>query len=449
MTAIPLLGGMAANPQAEFIESPPVNLEYIVMDNGISKGQFRAPSGVVTLVEHGGEDRGAVVWNGRHFRVIGEILVELTDGNFVVRGNVGGTGPVGLAYGFDRLAIRSSGKLFYFTTALVEITDIDLGMVNDMLWVDGFYMTTDGTSIIVTELNDPTQIEPLKYGSAEEDPDMVTGLMKVRGEVYVLGRYTIEILQNIGGNGFPFRVIDTATIPYGCVSASAKCEFAESFAFVGSKKSEALGVYIAGSGTAQKISTRALDRDLEKLPDPSVIEMESRSYLDEQRLLVHLPNKTWVFCLEASKRAEQSLWYVSTSEAKRAVEYNGQFYVGSPNKVGRLSHDISEQFGEPMEWQFQTSYLSNKGLGFILKAIELVGLPGRSSSEVAAFLSMSRDGEIWSNEAAVSMGAPGERGKRLHWRPRVNFSNFAMFRFRGHGLPGIAGIEADIEALAR
>src|SRR3546814_10891772 len=71
---------------------------------------------------------------------------------------------------------------------------------------------------------------------------MITGLIKVRGEVYITGRHTIEVLANVGGNGFPFAVVDGATIPYGCVSPSAKCPFAESFASVGSARNEALGV---------------------------------------------------------------------------------------------------------------------------------------------------------------------------------------------------------------
>jgi hypothetical protein len=86
---------------------------------------------------------------------------------------------------------------------LTHVTDTDLGPVVDMLWIDGYTMTTDGTSIIVTELNDPTSVLPLKYGSAEEDPDMVTGLIKARDEAYALGQYTIQVFQNVGGNGFP------------------------------------------------------------------------------------------------------------------------------------------------------------------------------------------------------------------------------------------------------
>jgi hypothetical protein len=87
----------------------------------------------------------------------------------------------------DRFSQRS---LWYYTPAdgLTQVTDEDLGLVIDGLWIDGYFMTTDGTYVVVTELSDPTQVQPLKYGSAEEDPDPVTGLLKYRDEAYVLGR---------------------------------------------------------------------------------------------------------------------------------------------------------------------------------------------------------------------------------------------------------------------
>jgi hypothetical protein len=107
---------------------------------------------------------------------------------------------------FQHIDRRSSDQLYYWDgTTLTHVTDTDLGPVVDMLWIDGYTMTTDGTSIIVTELNDPTSVLPLKYGSAEEDPDMVTGLIKARDEAYALGQYTIQVFQNVGGNGFPFQ----------------------------------------------------------------------------------------------------------------------------------------------------------------------------------------------------------------------------------------------------
>lgn len=451
MTAFPLLGGMAANNQAEFIDNPPVNLEPIMLDNKIAAGQFRASAGAETIAIGPGVDRGAIAYKGTHYRVMGTKLVSVANGVVTELGDVGGTGPVSMDYGFDRLIIRSGDKLFYYTDAgLAQVTDIDLGPALDALWVDGYTMTTDGTSLVVTELANNTAVEPLKYGSAEEDPDMVTGLAKVRGEVLVLGRYTIEFLQNVGGNGFPFQVIDNATIPFGCVSASAKTPFLESLAFVGSGRNEALGVYLTGSGTASKISSRALDRDLAALPDPSVIELETRTYLDEQRLFIHLPGKTWVYYHDASQRAQTLLWGIVNNQARHAVEMNGEFYVGNAEgvQIGKLTHGNSDVFGVQQEWAFTSGFIYNEGRGYIIKAVELIGLPGRSA-DARLFMSVSRDGQTFSQERVINGGKAGERSKRLQWRPLMHIANYCILRFRGHGLPGFTKMELDLEGLSR
>jgi hypothetical protein len=458
MPAIPLLGGMKATTQAEFVESPPVNLEPIILANGISNGQFRAMAGAVQKWTGQGVDRGAIVRSGRHYRISGTKLIEMAANGPVVIGDVGGTGPVSIDYGFDRVAVRSGTNMFYVTdTGLTQVTDPDLGPVLDLLWVDGYYMTTDGTSIVVTELSDPTAIEPLKYGSAEEDPDMVTGLMELGTEVHAFGRFTVQPFQNVGGNGFPFQAIRGAMVRYGCVSANAKCYFADTIAFVGSAKNEALGVYLLGSGTATKISNRALDLALAKIADPSVIECEARAYADEQRLLVHLPHETWVFHFEASQRGKDKLWTMATSgdvyRLRHAVELNGEFWVGDAisAKIGVLSHDTMTHFGDDVEWRFDTQFLHNAGFGFILKALELVALTGRGAFGEGhrAFLSLTRDGIGWSRERMVSTGAAGETRKRLVWRPLMRCGNYLGLRFRGFGkdLPGFVKIEADIEPL--
>lgn len=458
IATIPLLGGRAATEQAEFIDSPPVNLEPVALDNKIAKGQFRAPHGSVKALDGPGVDRGGVCWNGHHLRVMGTKLVEVAMGVATVLGDVGGDGPVTLDYGFDRVGIRSSESLFYWDgLALAQVTDADLGPVLDVIWVDGYFMTTDGTSMVVTELTDPTSVKPLKYGSAEEDPDMITGLIKFRGEVYALGRHTIQVFQNAGSSGFPFRQVRGATIPYGCVSASAKCLFAESFAFVGGGRNEGLGVYVAGQGTAIKISGRALGRALSKVSDPTGIECENRTYLGERRLMIHLPQETWTYLFEASRELGEAVWFIQRSgrgrayRLRHAVECNGSLFVGDTETgaLGTLSGDTSAHFGESVEWRFDTGFAHGDGTGYIIHSVELVGLPGRTPDDARAFLSISRDGETWGAERVIDLGGRGERRKRMQWRPHWRVPNYGSLRFRGydHAMPGFTKIVADVEPL--
>jgi hypothetical protein len=74
-------------------------------------------------------------------------------------GDVGGSGAVSLDYGFDRLAHPQRDQpLLLERVHAHQVTDVDLGPVLDMIWIEGFFMTTDGDLVIVTELSDPTSI---------------------------------------------------------------------------------------------------------------------------------------------------------------------------------------------------------------------------------------------------------------------------------------------------
>jgi hypothetical protein len=111
------------------------------------------------------------------YRVMGTKLVTVaSNGTVTVLGDVGGptTELVTMDYSFDVLAIASGGRLYYWipvnTTAtsvwnptapiLRQVTDPDLGVVLDFCWVDGYFMTTDGANLVVTELSDPTAGQP-------------------------------------------------------------------------------------------------------------------------------------------------------------------------------------------------------------------------------------------------------------------------------------------------
>lgn len=463
MTAIPLLSGITATESADFTLSYPVNMEPVPMKNGLSEGYLRTTPGATTFGTGTGIDRGGINWNGVLYRVMGTKLVSVSSaGAVTILGDVGGTGPVALDYGFDRLAINSGTSLYYWNgTTLVQVTDPDIGQVFDMLWFTGYFVTTDGTSIVVTDLADPTAVNPLKYGSAEEDPDMVEGLFKLRGELYALGRYTIQPFQNTGGSLFPFTAIPTATVPVGIVGPRAKCGFYQTLAFTGSGREEATAVYLLDGGNALKISTRAIDDELAKVADQSSITMESRMSRDERRLLVHLPDKTLVYMANASRIAGVPVWYIAVSglgldqqyRLQNAVLCYGKWICGdtASAQLGVLDESISTHFGDASGWRFDTMLLYNASKGGIVHSLELVGLPGRApvSAEPPAFMSTTLDGETWSMERACSTGKGGNRTKRVQWRPHRRFSNYMGVRFRGTspGVQGWAALNAEIEGL--
>ena len=257
---IPILNGIYTDSTPELRTAYPVNLVPVPNASGISNSFLRPGDGIVSNGTGPGIDRGGINWRDRLYRVMGTKLVEINSaGTVTTLGDVGGPTDqlVTFDYSFDQLAIASGGRLYYWNeTTLTQVTDPDLGVVLDFCWVDGYFMTTDGEFLIVTELTDPTQVNPLKYGSSEVDPDPVVALLKLRNEVYALNRNTIEVFDNVGGELFPFARIDGAQIQKGVVGTQACCIYIERVAFLGGGRNEAPGIYVGAAAVTEKISTQ-------------------------------------------------------------------------------------------------------------------------------------------------------------------------------------------------
>jgi hypothetical protein len=463
MTQISILKGIYVDQGASFRASYPRNLEPVVDENGISKGYLRSAPGIIQLAAGPGEDRGAINWLGVGYRVMGTSMVRFSGSTVDVLGDVGFGGAVAMDYSFDRLAINSGDRLYYYYSgSLSQVTDPDLGAVIDMMWIAGYFMVTDGVYVAVTELSDPFAVDPNKYGSAEADPDRIVALRKVRGEAYVLNRYTIENLQNVGGNGFPFQANNGGLIPKGCVGSRARTDFLQTFAFVGGARNEAISVYLAGPGEAVSISTPEIDRILGELDDASQasIELESRTLQNDQRLYVHLPDQCLVYSQAATLAAGFPVWDVLAGGALSNQRYparhftllSGKWICGSPTgALGYLSDLVETHYGAVAGWEFATVFSYNGGKGAIIQALELVAATGSAplGADATAFLSITQDGRTWGQERAIPQGAFGQTMKRLQWRPGTKISNYAGFKFRGANtaIASFARLEATIQGL--
>ena len=180
---IAILNGIYSDGVADFRTAYPVNMVPVPKEQGISKGYLRPADGLISNGVGPGVSRGGINWNGVCYRVMGTKLVSVSAaGTVTTLGDVGGSGQVVFDYSFDRLGVASDGKLFYWDGAtLTQVTDPDIGTVTTFCWVDGYFMTTDGSSLVVTDLNNPLAVNPLKYGSSEADPDPIKAILKQIG----------------------------------------------------------------------------------------------------------------------------------------------------------------------------------------------------------------------------------------------------------------------------
>ena len=461
---VPIVSGVRASETGDFLVSYPINYEPFLKDTGISEGYLARPPGIRTVATPGlGADRGGINWNGVCYRVMGTKLISVAaDWTVTTLGDVGAGGVCAFDYSFDNLIVNSGTRLYYWnaTDGFRQVTDADLGTVTDAIFVDGYTMTTDGTYLVVTELNDPMAVNPLKYGSAEESPDAIEGIVHMHGEVYAFGRYTIQVFQNVGGTGFPFQTVKTATVPKGCVGPRAKVKVLGTVAFVGGPENAGPGVYLMTAGDADKISSSDVDDDLAKLTDAELaaVWIEARVQSDDERIIVHTPYRSWGFTSQVTRKSSVKTWcqYVTATiptgryEGRGLVYCYGQWIVGSSDgKVGVLDRTTAQHYGQDVCWQFDTPLFYNEGNRGILTEIELIGTPGRGGTGTV-FFSYTKDGETYSMERGTTSGKLGQRTKRVAWRPGIRFEQYMGLRFRGcdGSLMSMARLECQVDALA-
>jgi hypothetical protein len=462
---IPILNGIYTDGVSDFRTSYPRNMMPVPKQQGISEGYLRPADGIAQFGTGPGMDRGGINWKGVCYRVMDQYLVSVSStGGVAILGSVGGSGQVTLDYSFDRLAIASNGALFYWDgTSLSSVTDPDLGTVVDFLWVDGYFMTTDGNSLVVTELTDPYAVNPLKYGSSEADPDPIKGLIKLRNEVYALNRHTIEVFQNVGGDLFPFQRIEGAQMQRGAIGTYAAAIFMENIAFLGGGRNEAPAVWFGSNSSTAKLSTREIDQILTLYTESqlSKVVLEVRVSNNHQLLYMHLPDQTWVYDGASSQIVGEPVWFELTSSIVGPGKYRARNFVwcydkwlcGDPTsaKHGYLTDTVSSHYGDLNGWDFGTIIIYNEGRGALFHELELVCLTGRvaADAEPVIWTSYTIDGVTWSQERPRSAGDRGQRLKRLNWLQQGHMRHWRAQKFRGTSDAhiSVARLEARIEAL--
>lgn len=446
----PILSGIFTDENSDFRTSYPRNLVPVAKGTGISAGYLRPAEGSTTFGAGPGVDRGGINWSGNYYRVMGDKLVFITTtGNVNEIGSVGGNSSQlsKMDYSFDYLGLNSANNLYLYSgTTLSRVTDSNLGNVVDFIWIDGYFMSTDGEFIVVTELNDPFTVNPTKYASSEVDPDPVKALLKLRNEAYAINRYTIEVFNNVGGSGFPFQRVNGGQIRRGSIGTRSCCTFQDSaIAFVGGGRNESLSVWLGVNGASTKIATREIDQILMGYNDGTLTNalMEERTDEGHQFLYIHLPDQTLVYDHAATTAFGTPVWFTLTTGIDETGQYRCRNFVrvyngwhcGDPtsSNLGILDKSVSSHYGTENSWGFQTSLIYNKSNAAIFHEIELVSLSGRVAlnDNPRIWTQYSLDGVTWSDPRYILAGKQGERAKRLSWRRQGKMRQWRTQRFRG------------------
>lgn len=465
---ISIIDGIYTDAQSDYRVDYPRNRVPVFQPQGTSNGYLRPSEGIIQVAETVGRDRGGINWNDALYRVFGSFLYRVdASGALISIGFVDDDlQNVVMDYSFDVLAICSANKLYYFNgDILTRNTDADLGVVKDMIWIDGYFFTTDGENLITTQLNDINAVNPIKYGSSEVDPDPVVAVKKVRNEAYAVNRYSIEVFKNVGGtNVFPFQRINGGQITRGAIGRDAVVVFEDSLAFVGGRLNEQVAVWVGVNGVVNKISTREIDQVINSYSISALqnIKCETRRYNDHVFMYIHFTDQTLVYDFETSKKLQKPIWHILTSGTAEKGAYNARnivfcynrWYCGhaTDNKLGYLTDTTQEQYGEKVTWDFSTQFIYNASKGAIVNSLELVALTGRTEfgKDPQIFTQYSYDGIEFSQRKYISAGKTGQRQKRIVWRKQGKMQSQRIQKFSGDSdaFLSFSRLEAELEPLA-
>ena len=408
------------------------------------------PLGLKTFVDTSlSSNRGGMEMKEVAYFVNGNSLVEVTSaGAFIVRGFIPSTGRVSMATNGQFLVIVIPGNSAFVynnvDSSLTQITDSDFRISDTVVHKDGFFVfsSTDGTVFFTSALNDPFTFGGLDFGTAAIDPDRIVALHVNHNELFVGGLETIEIFQNVGGSGFPFQRIPGANIQKGLHSKFSPVEFDNSFAFIGGGFNEGTAIWkVVGSSNAVKLSTDAIDKEIQKFTRAEIATAFSMTYAERGQFLAlftfestRIPSRTFVYNATASARLGRAIWFEFQNgvndgryRVESIVSAYGKLLVGDDRSgiIGEMDHDTLDYYGDLIYRSSASSPFSQEGLPVFAGLFEATFQPGvglTGGVDPQARLDFSDDsGRTFSSEINRGIGKIGKYGQRSVWERQGHF----------------------------
>lgn len=206
-----------------------------------------------------------------------------------------------------------------------------------------------------------------------------------------------------------------------------------------------MGVHIIGTGSAQKISSREVDKLLKEYTEPELsdMRMEGRTEDNVIFVLVHLPNETLCFNESiANKFGLDAAWTILKSDVQGNTTYraingvndarSGKWVYGDKQDItiGYLDNNSATHYGNIAEWILYTPMIKLENMS--MDEIEIETIAGHTATDDATVaFSTSYDGLTHSKEHWLDYGGPNEYDTGFYARGLGYVPNWVSFKFRG------------------
>ena len=451
-------------------DSRMINLFPEVIPEGGHTPAFlnRAPGLKLEVAVGVGPVRGLWTFGGYAYVASGNTLYKLdTEYNITTLGTLANDGPVSMADDGTHLFIACNGPSFIYnasTDAFGEITDVDFPGALTVSYLGGYFVfiEPDSQRVWVTELLDPTSIDPLDFASAEGSPDGLVSSITDHSEVWLFGTNSVEVWYNSGAADFPLQRIQGAYNEIGCAATYSVAKLDNGLFWLGADARGRGIVYRANGYTGQRISTHAVEWQIQQYGDIS----DAIAYTYQQDghafyvLTFPTADRTWVYDVATQAWHERASFTNGDFGRHRSncqMSFNQKIIVGDYQNGNLYSFDLEVYADGPRVQKWLRSWRAlptgtNNLNRTAQHSLQLdcesgVGLPGITEVPGHIYLSPLTIGELgiedeiiivnsidqyvepqvmlrwsddgghtWSNEHWQTMGARGAYGTRVFWR---------------------------------
>jgi len=436
-----------------------VNIPQV--EGALSTGSLFGGAGISEILSTGGLteiNRGAHVKNGKPYFLNGETLYRVdrsldADGaelfTSVTIGTITGSERVSMADNGTQLMVLVPGGNGYIIdetsgTPFVQITDPSFtanGVPQLVVFIDSFFVvTTDNKRFIRSDANDGTSWDALAVFSAEADPDEIVAPHVYNNKLYIGGSETFEEFFNDGGN---FRrtglFLDKGVFAkFSIISAN------NSFMWIGGGTNESPAIWASSGGTAQKISTTAIDSALQDFTQEQIQQSFAYSYAQNGAYFVgfSLPTKTFEYNSITGRWNERKSQIINSKGLTETIRWRVNSLVTAYNRVlcgdsqgrnvGTVNIDTYTEYGQEIIRVFSCQPLSDQGKALAISSLEATmeaGVGTLETEDPQIRISVSNDGQSFSQELSRSIGGIGQYTKRAIWYRLGRFARFSVFRF--------------------
>ena len=364
----PILGSAYVARSVNAADNRMVNLFPEIVPEAGKEPAFlnRAPGLKLLATVGSGPIRG--VWafspqDGVAFVVSGTELYKINNSYAAtLLGTVVGSGPVSMSDNGTQLFIAANGPSYIYnntTNAFGQITDSDFPGAETVCYLDGYFVFNEPNSqkLWVTALLDGTSIDPLDFASTEGSPDGLIAVAANFREVWAFGTNSIEVWYDIGGTDFPLQRIQGAFNELGCAAPFSVAKMDNGMFWLGRDRRGQGMVYRANGYTGQRISTHAVEWQIQQYSDIS----DAIAYTYQQGghsfyvLTFPTGNATWVYDAATEAWHERAGWVNGAFTRHRSncqMAFNNQIVVGDfeNGNLYAFDLDIYADNGSTQKW---------------------------------------------------------------------------------------------------